>query len=78
VIDELPQPEATSRRRAGLGCLLELVETLALTLVIFFVVQDFVAQQFQVLSPAGPEIYEGPFAFDRLPPCGGNAPGFGA
>jgi signal peptidase I len=51
VIDEPPQAEATtptSRRRAGLGCLLELVETLALTLVIFFVVQNFVAQPFQV------------------------------
>ncbi len=51
MIDEPPQAEATtptSRRRAGLGCLLELVETLALTLVIFFVVQNFVAQPFQV------------------------------
>jgi signal peptidase I len=50
VTDE-PQPEGTtptSPRRAGLGCLLELVETLALTLVIFFVVQNFVAQPFQV------------------------------
>ena len=41
-------PTPTSPRRAGLGCLLELVETLALTLVIFFVVQNFVAQPFQV------------------------------
>jgi signal peptidase I len=51
VIDEPPQAEApkpTSRRRAGFGCLLELVETLVLTLVIFFVVQNFVAQPFQV------------------------------
>jgi signal peptidase I len=51
VIDEPPQPESTtptSRRRAGLGCLLELVETLVLTLVIFFVIQNFVAQPFQV------------------------------
>ena len=51
MIEEPPQPEPTtptSRRRAGLGCLLELVETLALTLVIFFVVQNFVAQPFQV------------------------------
>ena len=49
--DEAPQAEGTtptSPRRAGLGCLLELVETLALTLVIFFVVQNFVAQPFQV------------------------------
>ena len=51
MIEEPPQPEPstpTSRRRAGLGCLLELVETLVLTLVIFFVVQNFVAQPFQV------------------------------
>jgi signal peptidase I len=51
VIDEPPKPEPTtptSKRRAGLGCLLELVETLVLTLVIFLVVQNFVAQPFQV------------------------------
>ena len=51
MIDEPPQPEPTtptSKRRAGLGCLVELVETLVLTLVIFFVVQNFVAQPFQV------------------------------
>jgi len=51
VTDEQQQaedPTPTSPRRAGLGCLLELVETLALTLVIFFVVQNFVAQPFQV------------------------------
>jgi signal peptidase I len=51
VIDE-PQPPKTttptSRRRPGLECLVELVETLVLTLVIFFVVQNFVAQPFQV------------------------------
>ena len=51
MIEEPPQPDPTtqtSKRRAGLGCLLELVETLVLTLVIFFVVQNFVAQPFQV------------------------------
>ena len=35
-------------RRRGLGCLAEIVETLALTLIIFFVVQNLVAQPFQV------------------------------
>lgn len=35
-------------RRSGLGCAIEIVETLVLTLVIFFVVQTFVAQPFQV------------------------------
>ena len=32
------------------GCLLEIVETLVLTLVIFFVVQNFVAQPYQILQ----------------------------
>ncbi len=35
-------------RRSSLGCLLELVETLVLTLIIFFVIQNFVAQPYQV------------------------------
>jgi signal peptidase I len=34
--------------RPALGCLLEIVETLVLTLVIFFVIQNFVAQPYQV------------------------------
>jgi len=35
-------------RRSGFGCLLEIVETLVLTLVIFFVIQNFIAQPYQV------------------------------
>ena len=35
-------------RRPALGCLLEIVETLVLTLVIFWVIQSFVAQPFKV------------------------------
>ncbi len=35
-------------KRSGLGCLFEVVETLVLTLVIFFVIQTFVAQPYQV------------------------------
>ena len=35
-------------RRSSLGCLVEVVETLVLTLVIFFVIQSFVAQPYQV------------------------------
>jgi signal peptidase I len=35
-------------RRSSLGCLFEVVETLVLTLVIFFVIQNFVAQPYQV------------------------------
>ncbi len=35
-------------KRSGVGCLVEVVETLVLTLVIFFVIQNFVAQPYQV------------------------------
>jgi signal peptidase I len=35
-------------RRSSFGCLLEIVETLVLTLVIFFVIQNFIAQPYQV------------------------------
>jgi signal peptidase I len=35
-------------RRSNFGCLVEVVETLVLTLVIFFVIQNFIAQPYQV------------------------------
>ena len=35
-------------RRSSLGCLVEVIETLVLTLVIFFVIQSFIAQPYQV------------------------------
>jgi signal peptidase I len=35
-------------RRKGLGCAVEVIETVALTLVIFFVIQNFVAEPFKV------------------------------
>lgn len=41
-------PKGESRRRGGFGCAVEVLETLILTLVIFFVIQNFVAQPFQV------------------------------
>lgn len=41
-------PAGTGRRRGGLGCAAEIIETLVLTLVIFFVIQNLVAQPFQV------------------------------
>ncbi|HJP87944.1 MAG TPA: signal peptidase I, partial [Candidatus Limnocylindrales bacterium] len=41
-----PAPSSTSRR-AG-GCLLELAQTLIATLALFFLIQAFVAQPFQV------------------------------
>lgn len=39
--------EQTSTRR-GLGCLLEIVETLVLTLVIYLLIHNFIAQPFEV------------------------------
>jgi signal peptidase I len=35
-------------KRSGVGCLVEILETLVLTLVIFFVIQNFIAQPYQV------------------------------
>jgi signal peptidase I len=35
-------------RRGSLGCLFEVLETLVLTLIIFFVIQNFIAQPYQV------------------------------
>ena len=35
-------------RRSAVGCLVEIVETLVLTLIIFFVIQTFVAQPYRV------------------------------
>ena len=45
--DDAPRPEAQSNRRS-LGCLLEIVETLVLTLVIYLLIHNFVAQPFEV------------------------------
>ena len=36
------------KQRPALGCALEIIETLALTLIIFFVIQNFVAQPYKV------------------------------
>ena len=35
-------------KRSSVGCLVEIVETLVLTLIIFFVIQNFIAQPYQV------------------------------
>jgi signal peptidase I len=45
--DDAPRPEAQSTRRS-LGCLLEIVETLVLTLVIYLLIHNFIAQPFEV------------------------------
>jgi signal peptidase I len=46
--DDVPADRKARRRRGSLGCAVEVIETLVLTLVIFFVIQNFVAQPFQV------------------------------
>src|SRR5258705_2746005 len=46
VIDQTPSPASTNRR--ALGCLLEIVQTVVLTPILFLEIQSFVAQPFQV------------------------------
>jgi signal peptidase I len=45
--DDAARPEAQGARRT-LGCLLEIVETLVLTLVIYLLIHNFIAQPFEV------------------------------
>jgi signal peptidase I len=63
-----PAPPTTSRR--ALGCVLEIVETLVLTLFLFWVIQSFVAQPFQVQQLSMQNtIQDGQFVLvDRLTP----------
>jgi len=63
-----PAPPTASRR--ALGCALEIVETLVLTLVLFWVIQSFVAQPFQVQQFSMQNtIQDGQFVLvDRLTP----------
>jgi signal peptidase I len=46
--EDLPTGPARPPRRHAIGCLIEVVETLVLTLIIFWVIQSFVAQPFRV------------------------------
>ena len=66
--DQPANPKAG--RSGGLGCLLEVVETLVLTLVILLVVQNFVAQPFQVKGGSMERTFvEGDYVLvDRLTP----------
>ncbi len=57
-------------RRSNVGCLVEIVETLVLTLVIFFVIQNFIAQPYQVQQTSMERTLE-PFQYvlvDKLTP----------
>ena len=46
--DELPAPGDGSSSGRGFGCALEIIETLVLTLVIYLLIHNFVAQPFEV------------------------------
>jgi signal peptidase I len=58
------------RRSQGIGCALEIVETLVLTFIIFFVIQNFVAQPFQVKGSSMERTFEDSdyVIVDRLTP----------
>lgn len=45
---DLSAPSEPQTQRRGLGCALEIIETLVLTLVIYLLIHNFVAQPFQV------------------------------
>lgn len=63
-------PVPTPARRRALGCLIEILETVVLTLILFFVIQSFVAQPFQVRQFSMQNtIQDGQFVLvDRLTP----------
>ena len=61
-------PSPASRR--GLGCALEIVETLVLTLVIYLLIHNFIAQPFQVEQPSmEPTVLDGDYVLiDKVSP----------
>jgi signal peptidase I len=67
--DDAARPEAQSNRRS-LGCLLEIVETLVLTLVIYLLIHNFIAQPFEVEQDSMvPTILENEYILiDKLSP----------
>jgi signal peptidase I len=70
-------PEAAdepSASRRGLGCLLEIVETLVLTLVIYLLIHNFIAQPFEVEQRSMvPTIVESEYVLiDKLTPRFGD------
>jgi signal peptidase I len=67
--DDGPRPEEKPSRR-GLGCLLEIVETLVLTLVIYLLIHNFIAQPFEVEQDSMvPTILENEYVLiDKLSP----------
>ncbi|HEX9609699.1 MAG TPA: signal peptidase I [Candidatus Limnocylindria bacterium] len=69
-----PAPGERAGSRRALGCAFEIVETLVLTLVIYLVIHNFVAQPFEVQQKSMfPTIVEGEYILiDKLTPRFGN------
>jgi signal peptidase I len=65
-----PAPGERAGSRRALGCAFEIVETLVLTLLIYLVIHNFVAQPFEVMqSSMFPSIAEGEYVLiDKLTP----------
>jgi signal peptidase I len=68
--DGAAQTSETSAPRRGLGCALEIVETLVLTLVIYLLIHNFIAQPFEVeQNSMVPTILEGEYVLiDKVSP----------
>jgi signal peptidase I len=68
--DRLAAPSEPEAPRRGLGCALEIVETLVLTLVIYLLIHNFIAQPFQVeQSSMVPTVLEGEYVLiDKVSP----------
>ncbi len=64
------EPTEPSASRRGLGCLLEIVETLVLTLVIYLLIHNFIAQPFEVEQRSmTPTIISGEYVLiDKITP----------
>ena len=72
--DGAAQTSETSAPRRGLGCALEIVETLVLTLVIYLLIHNFIAQPFEVeQNSMVPTILEGEYVLiDKVSPRFGD------
>jgi signal peptidase I len=72
--DGAAQTPETSAPRRGLGCALEIVETLVLTLVIYLLIHNFIAQPFEVeQNSMVPTILEGEYVLiDKVSPRFGD------
>src|SRR5437762_13620767 len=71
---DLGAPSEPQTQRRGLGCALEIVETLVLTLVIYLLIHNFIAQPFEVeQNSMVPTILEGEYVLiDKVSPRFGD------